>query len=572
MSALAPRCRRGFKILACIAVVCLGTGVRMIGGANRGLLLWDEGMNLCEARYVAGALHAIPAVARIAWLTGVRGKVDSPELQRLREEVGQAVAKGSYPCNARETHLLLTAVLLLIVGDADWVGNAESVIFAVLTLVLVFALGCSMYGESGGLLAALVLGLCPLHIFLSRGSLPESDAIFFLLAAVALVRHAVNVDRSPLSRLFLAGLAAGLSFSCNKRLVIVPLVVLSVFVGGQLESRRPLAGLRARGLLWLCVGMILPLLAWESVYRAAFWLLPVPGQEWRPTYFTTILYAGSALGLPAFGLGDSGSLPFFLGEYVGVGVVAVAISGLLLELSRGKADGLYVALPILWAVLFFQLRSHQQSVRYLGAAVPFIALAAGAVLRPIESLTRICKWGHAGLPWVALAGVLACALADRREWAQDRSGMPQVFAWLHQRCERRDCIGFVTSDAPLAWFYDPTPSTVVVHAFDSEAELYRHFRSGVRYLVVTPNVFLLRPSNPKLWLFLRDLHDHVRPIEFPHPGGRLPYLAHEHNTFSWDELAETQRRADQLARYGGTIRVYDLLAYYRQKPPRRPGK
>lgn len=556
---------------AALAILVLGLWVRTQGLARRGLLLVDEGDDLCEARYFAGAVRAVPAALELAFRTRLRGEAGTAVVADLRARIAASVAGGAYPCIAKNTHGLLVGLLFVAAGEADWVGNAESACFGALTLLVVLFLARASHGPAGALVAMLALAVCPLHVLLSRGSLAEADAIFFMVVAVALVGRALQGGAAGLRPLFLAGVAAGLSFTCNKRFAVAPVAVVSTFAVALLAADRPLAGRRLSGLTWLAVGMLLPLLAWESVYWLAFWALGVAGPARPGTYFVSLFQSVRVLGVPGLGFGDPASLPFFLSEYVGATVLVLAIAGLLRGVLERRPEGLGVGFALLWTIAFFQLRKSEQCVRYLGPALPFLALAAGGAVASAECRTAVGRAARWLLPWTAGVAILLVAWAEVPQYLDDRSGLPQVFAWLRARRASGDCRGYFTVDKPEAIFYDP-PGEGVVEPQPTMERLERMVRGGKRYWVTSHTFFIFAHTSGWGWRFMHDLHERVRPVEFDNPGGRLAYLAHEANLYSWTTFAETERRAERLRQAGGKIRVYDLQAWFDAARRSRPGK
>ncbi|MBI3267824.1 MAG: glycosyltransferase family 39 protein [Planctomycetes bacterium] len=560
---MTPRTRSAARIAACAAVLLLALALRVYRLSERGIFLFDEGFVLCEARWYAGALRALPDAFRYAWRVHARSEDAAGEVAGLHARMEAAVAAGRYPLDAKNTHNFLIGLGNLVFGDGDGIGNAEGVLFGLLTVALVLHLGQALYGPAGGLVSALVLAVCPLHVLLSRGSLAEADMIFFFVAAVALLRLAVTGGRRPLATLFLAGLATGLAFTSNKRLVVAAPAVWSLFGVLLLAPDRPLAGLRFRGLVWLSVGMALPLLGWEAVHRLGAWALaPQPYAE-PESYFERLLQASSQLGVPASGLGDPDALFFFLREYTGWPVLLLVAAGVLREAVGRRSEGLYLVLPLLWVVGFFQFRTREQAIRYLGPALPFLALAAGAALRGGSEPSRVPALVRRSLPWATAAAVLAAAALGTHEWTLDRSGMGQAFRYLRERRAAGEQVAYFCADPPIAWTYDPPP-IFCDPIPETRKGLRRRYREGVRYLVVTPGLLALYPSPRYLAPLLARMAGVCPPVTFEHPAGRLPYLAYEHHLFGdVQSLADTRAIADYLAKEGGVVQVYDLSGYFR---------
>ncbi|MBI3267546.1 MAG: glycosyltransferase family 39 protein [Planctomycetes bacterium] len=554
-----------FAVAALVVVV--GVGLRATGLRDRGLMFYDEGVYLGEGRFFAGAVRSVPLALRYGWLRIFGGEpASSARVEELQVRMRAEVVHGLYPWYPKNTHSFMIGLALLTFGDVDWAGHAVSLVFGALSIALVLLLGHSLYGTGGALLAGLVLALCPLHVLLSRRSFAETDSTFFLLGAVALMRPALRTRRFSLRTLFLAGLSTGLCFTCNHRNAIAPAIVWMLYGTSLLDPARPLAGLRFRGLVWLCVGMLLPLLAWETLYLAAFGLLDVRYGSLR-TYFGQILFCANVQGAADFGFGDPESLLYLLREYVGWPILLLVALGLAREIRTRRSELLTVAIPLLWVIVFFQLRAREQCLRYLGAASPFLALAAGAALRsPYETWATSPRQrrGRIAAASVGCVGaVLLSAALTSRDWLSDRSGMARVIAWLHERQTARACRGYFCLDGPLAAYYDP-PGDGCEFLPSTLAALKARYVSGIRYVVVTPTLLLQHKTEGYFWPLLREVEKASPPVRLEHPAGALAYFAHEHNLFVSSTLAETRATEVVLAARGGTVLIYDLHPYFRR--------
>ncbi|MBI3267550.1 MAG: hypothetical protein HYZ53_00900 [Planctomycetes bacterium] len=555
--------RRAFLALAAVLLLA-GFAVRAWGIFDRQFLFFDEGVYGCQARYVAGAIRSFPLALRHGWLVHVRGEdAGSEGCKALRDRMEASVENGIYTIYPKETHGLLIALLSLALGDADWVAHAEALLFGLLTLGLVLWVGLALHGPAGALSATLVVALCPLHVMLSRHSLAEADSTFFLVAAVALLRAACRGARSPLRLLFLSGVATGICFTCNFRNAIAPVILWSLY-GAELGApARPLAGLRFRGLVWLCVGMLLPLFAWEAVYRFGQWLLGVP-RGYAATYFELVFSWILGQGAPEFGFGEAGALPFFLQEYVGWPVLLCMTLGLWALARKRSADALLLAVPMAWLVAFYELRTRQQCIRYLGPAIPFLALAAGAAVTEAAWGSRVWAWRGAAVRFAVISVLLAQAIAGPHEWLADRAGTRDAFRWLRERRESGDCVRYFCPDNAFGWYYDPPAHRWADLLPPSIRILRKRYEMGTRYIVVTPTAYAHYRMPDYFWPLIQELGRRAPPVEFEHPAGGLPYFAYELHGFGQVvTLADTRQAAQFLAHEGGRIRVYDLSVLFR---------
>ncbi|MBI3267548.1 MAG: glycosyltransferase family 39 protein [Planctomycetes bacterium] len=560
---LPPR-RVGFLLCAALILVC-GVSLRTVGLGRRGLTLYDEGIYLCEARYVAGAVRSIPSALRYAWIARVAGEKAPGELAELKQRMSERVASGIYPIFHKNTHTLFLALLSFVTGEGDWLGSAVGALFGVATLLLVLVRVTACYGEAGGLLATLALALCPLHILECRSAMAEGDGTFLLVLASFLAHAAVRDAGAPLRKLFVAGVVTGLCFTVNYRLAVAPAVVTSIVGAGMLGADRPLAGRRLRACLWLGVGMLLPLLGWELIFRAGFWLLGEwPWGEQR-TYFTRLCQYMDRQGLPELGVGDPSCLPFYFANYVGWPLVLLAACGFALEAWRQRSDALVAALPVCWLLAFLLLRSREQCLRYVGPVAPFFAVAAGALLRPSDGADRSNAWKRWVAGSVAGLALLAQSVVGPKEWLYDQSGLPATFAYLREARRPKPSWMYFYEDPPLAAYYDP-PGMWCEPVPRTFAEFKSRFEHGTRWLVVTPPMMTHYRFPPWFEDLVRDLDEKCPPREFAHPAGALPYFAYELSLYGKvTSFAESREAAEALALHGGTVRVYDLYPYFRRR-------
>ncbi|MBI3267545.1 MAG: glycosyltransferase family 39 protein [Planctomycetes bacterium] len=549
--------------VALAVVIALGALLRGVGLGARGLVFYDEGVYACEGRFMAGALRSVPLALRYGWLARRGGEAAGPEMAALTERMRANVAAGRYPNFHKNTHSLLVGLFLLALGDRDWAALAEGVVFGLASILLVGVLARALFGEAGGLVAALALAVCPLHVLLSRGALAETDCAFFLLLAVALVRVSARGQPSPLRVLFAAGVATGLCFTSNHRVVVAAPIVWSMYAATLLARDRPLPGLRFRGLLWLCVGMVLPLVAWELLFVGAFRLLQAPAYGSLRTYFTRVAEHYGGQGVRDLGVGGGGTLFRFLWEYVGGAPLALAGAGLLLAARERRGEAAALVLPVAWVFVFFELRTQDQQLRYLGPALPFLALSAGAALLAVPIRTRLGRASLRMLPWVAAAALLAGIPAGARQWARDRSGLGTAIGWVREERAKGNGRGYFCMDSPLAVFYDP-PGAGVRRLPDSRQEFESLYRAGVRYLVLTPTLLTQEGGPAYFWPLFLDLDAKVRSQDFENPAGESEYFADELYMLDTSSKEVWERKARLLSEVGGKVRVYDLNEYFRE--------
>ncbi|MBI5366015.1 MAG: glycosyltransferase family 39 protein [Planctomycetes bacterium] len=546
---------------------------------ERGIWLADEATYLCEARWLLGAARSLPLAARYAWVRATRGETDpaaARDLADLRARMERNVESGIYPNFCKNTHSALLAVGLALAGDSERAGSSIGVLFGALTVLLVLLAGRALWGEAAGLLAGLALALCPLHILLSRSNLAEADCTFFFAAASALTWMALTGRGRPLTLLFLAGLATGLAFTANNRVAVAAPAIWTLYAIGLAGRPAALPGLdlRLRGLLWLSVGMLLPLIAWELPYTLACRFLWTPdAQGFHPGFFARQIWYATGQATSGAGFGDPACLVVFLRDYVGWPILLLAAIGLARRRRGTDRLDIWAALvPIAWVYAFFLTRREEQSLRYLMPALPHLAfLAGGALAARAPDATGGAggagTWAGVAAPTRRAFGVVAAFLAlltgaafGPREWLEERSGFAPAFAWLREQRRLGRGMFYFTEDAQLSWYYDP-PRTWLARAPETIEGFRVAYERGWRHWLVGPGTMSHYRMPPYVQNLLAEVAAASGAYEFDHPAGRLRYFSYEHNLFITRAFAETDALADRLAVVGGRLRIYDLLPY-----------
>lgn len=256
-----------------------------------------------------------------------------------------------------------------------WTLDARIVtlILALGTIAVVWALGRMLWGERGGLAAGLLLALAPLHVLHSHyATVDVPGACFVALALLFAVRMARGVTLRDAAWAGVAtGLAASVKYS-GGLVLIAPLTAWAVawWRARITETERP--ALRA---LVLSPGLALVAFAATSPYTFLDW-----PSAWRDISFELAhMRAGDDPWLLA--AYPSGWLFHLSGLALGTGFVMLAVAAV--GLAVGIADGRRELAPlIVFALVAFAVTAQAQVryARYEIVLLPVIAvLAAGAV-------------------------------------------------------------------------------------------------------------------------------------------------------------------------------------------------
>jgi 4-amino-4-deoxy-L-arabinose transferase-like glycosyltransferase len=281
----------------------------------------------------------------------------------------------------------LLSVEYRIVGVSPLGGRLLSVAFGMATVWLTYAIGARLYGRRVGILAALLIGVMPYTVVVSRQVLLDGPMVFFTSLALYLLIRFVQSDR--VGWLYAAAVALGLATLTKETAILLVGGAYAFFALTRKTRLRLTQAAIALAVLFLTV-LPYPIslkLAGNSSTGGAFlvWqLLRRANHPW--TFYPTVVP-------PALGLG----------------VVAVVVVGLLLmHRSLTWSEHLllsWIAVPCvffeIWAVKGFQY--------LLPIAVPMAVLAAMVVISlPMPSV----NWRVAGLAvtTTGLRAVVALAL------------------------------------------------------------------------------------------------------------------------------------------------------------------
>jgi len=342
-----------------VALIVLAAAVlRFADLPSRGLIYWDEGKFLLEGvrletglRILAGAHSSLPA--------------------------GKAIG------TAKPTHALLIALSFAAFGVHDYSALFLNAFAGVVAVVLVYRIATLLFDPTVGVVAALVLAVSEYDVIYSRSALSENDANALLLLGVLLwlyERCRPRSERRSIALLVSAGLAFGLAFTTNYRIV----VYVAVIVGFDLLSgskQRSLSGTVVRAGQWIA-GFAIASCVWQSIdflARARGTVLfrsEITHQS--TTYFGEALYQihGGKQSEVVFG-----PLPYlqWYVAYQGWILAALLALGMVLALRLRSFAWLAALCPVVVPYLLY-IWAPIIVPRNLAAAVPFTAILIAAAL------------------------------------------------------------------------------------------------------------------------------------------------------------------------------------------------
>lgn len=360
-----------------------GHGVPGTGGSS----LWGSRGAVLRTSVVV-AVVTVPALLLRIWaLDGVGANSDEAVYAGQAASLAhQAAFLPFFP--VFRAHPLLFQSLLSVeyrwTGVTILGGRALAVAFGMATVWLAYAIGTRLYGRRVGALAALLTGLMPYTVVVSRQILLDTPMTFFATLSLYLLVRFLQTDRA--SWLYAASAALGLAVLTKETAV---LLLAGAYLFFALTRKIGLSLRRIAVSLLVFAVTVLPYpvslkLAGHSSTGGAFlsWqLLRRPNHSWW-FYLQTIPGA------------------------LGFGVVAVIVVGLLvMRRSLSWPEHLllsWIAAP----ALFFELWAVKGYQYLLPVAVPVAVLAAMVLVS--MPLPRV-RWGADR--WSVTTGVVRAAVA-----------------------------------------------------------------------------------------------------------------------------------------------------------------
>jgi len=270
-------------------------------------------------------------------------------------------------------YFLLLRPVVALTGSSEYAFRFPSVVFGVLAVPLIYRLGSRLAGKATGVVAALLLTICPFHIWYSQDARMYAPMAFFSLAAMA--HFAAFLQGRSRQRLF--ALSSGLAYLMH----YATISLLYVQVVSLLPSRR---GQLRR---WFGVQALafLPLVPWLALY-VAHGIRPA-GLSWipRPAALAPLRTLWN------FTTGDPTALtPLLALAAAAVGLVFVR--GLLQPDTERGLLLWWLFLPMGFLFLLSLRRSYYVD-RYLMASLPAYLLL---LARGVTSWRRL-TWRHLSL-------------------------------------------------------------------------------------------------------------------------------------------------------------------------------
>ncbi|MBI2893476.1 MAG: glycosyltransferase family 39 protein [Deltaproteobacteria bacterium] len=477
-----------------------------------------------------------------------------------------------------------------------YTARLVSIACAVATVLVSYLLGSRLYGRRVGLVAALLLALCPLHVRDAHYATADVPATLF--ATLAVLAAARTLEDGSRRAAMVAGLAAALAAAAKYQAGVVALVVVLALVLGRwlrgegVLSRATLGRVALAGAASLALFLVLvPFPILDAISHFGYGAAWKVGNAWR---FQMEVETEGKVGIlrgdgpfalltgrvyPGFGFTRPNDLP----RGMGFGLFAASMVSTIVLAARGVVrrrgtDLVLVALPI--AIILLIDRMHYQAVRHLLPAVPCLAIAAAAGL--VALVDGACR--RLGRPSVAALATIIVAVALAGEGGARAARANQELAredsrtialgWLERRYPRGAKVALEFYGPPLVKARTPSRGA------DGRPRFALHDTAILRYFGGDDR---REPSDPKRaiqrfapdaivldgWSGHRFYLDEARRH---HP--RLS--AQRRELYRWIESSyrlATTIRGEDSGRQGPTIRIFTARsASPSGAAPPRPGR
>ena len=303
--------------------------------------------------------------------------------------VSQEVIKRGYPIiqagpleKQLTTYELLPypiALSLMLLGDSDFAIRFPSLIFGTLVLLLVFYMGCEIWGIWTGLLAAAIYAFLPFSIFWGSNGFHPQQAQFFTFLTAYLFYKTIHSDCVINPRYMVA---ASISFIFTYLTWEGSGLLLILFFLTLLERRRLDFSWLKSGTLWICITavgiVVLIQLAFRTLANAPYIMVGkgLSGQVLK-LFFMDPTYNGW----------------YYIKNYLLCGnhivlTLLILVGIPFINSDRGMRYCLTIEVGLLMMLTNFMPNS---SVRYAYFIQPFLVLPAAAIVVHFSTAVRNMK-------------------------------------------------------------------------------------------------------------------------------------------------------------------------------------
>lgn len=553
---------------ALAAILVLAGALRFAGLSGQGLLLLDEGHMILEARTCSALVRNwTGTVSRNA------GRAAESARRLAREAAGCRITY------AKPAHNVLLAAALAADPRADRATFKLSALAGTLTVALTGLLAAAFYGETAGILAALLLAVSPYHLLYSRTGLPDAlTALFWIAALLAWVRFPGRRGA------VVSGICAGLCFATNYReiavLALLPAAFLLAPAPPPVEDRnRPARGRhpprwqRVAG--WLA-GFPLPVIAFETGYRVLGAASGDPSAAFPAgTYLEQIGRLLAFHGGGGIGPGEWSAFGYYVLRWEGLASLGWLLVAVPLQLARWRGP---TALLNAWLLLPWVVFSvyWDNASRFFLPLLPLVAVVkARWLLAGLEALDRFARGAAAAgarsllrRPGLrapspsALAAAGAALLLPLILLPPLVRQLPRPSPYLEAARWLQDALapvaeraaGHLSTNSRLGQAYSGEEGSAPIPP--SRSEVLRQARAGWRYAVIDLQVhfggFDRAEERRRTAAWIADSFPAV--AEFPYSRDALAHFILEQDL----PFSRARPLLASLEESGPALRIYDL--------------
>jgi 4-amino-4-deoxy-L-arabinose transferase-like glycosyltransferase len=428
-------------------------------------------------------------------------------------------------------------------------GRLTTAVLGAATVLVTYRLGFELLGRAAGVLGALLLAVCFLHVRDSHFATNDVPATFFLTVSVLFSARVLGngAESSAHRSLLLAGMFGGLATSTkyNAAFFLAPLV-LAYAVAHRQQALAPwriawLLGAILISLLAYLVGTPFTLLAWPAfrddfLVQQRFAREGWEGQGAEPVGLLYLDALGQGLGWVAL-------------------VMALVGFGLLIR-QRPIIAGLLGAYPL--AYLGFMLSVKLFFVRFAVPLMPFVCLAAAYAL--LELATAVTAGRPAARAAVLVGATLVALVEPAWRDLQHHSILAQpdtrvqAYVWLEANLPpgaRIIADEYTVRDRrPRGDLPDRARFDLDIANALSERDLEFYLQSGYRYAVVSSFQYQRFPGSSDTYGELERRARLLATFTPTRDGGELP--------FDIEDLYTPFHHLARHERPGPTVKVYAL--------------
>ncbi len=352
-----------------------------------------------------------------------------------------------------------------------WMVIAHSVAYSLGVIGMTTWLGMRYLGTAAGIMAGLWLAFEPYHVHYSRSGLHEMDAMFLLMAAIALWFCSWKTSRSWI--MILLGSVMMFCVGTSYRMILMVFLIVAIDIVITLRDRPGAVFHRVFGMFFgMCISF--------ALLNAAYFLAFYPEYTWSQpaSYFALLKLKFFSTGETSFCL----DFPWFylntFRRFDGLFPLVLTVGGVIFSLSLGNRYARVMGLLFSIQFIFLSLMSPHLA-RAPSAILPFGALATGYSVQQIRARVSGRSVAFRGAVIGLFAVGLVIMAVNLKPVYKVRSGYTQVIEFLDSRGQS---VHLTTMKPIYAAYRDRT------YALDAGATLEdlkkQMEETGARYLSV----------------------------------------------------------------------------------------